>query len=153
MARSGDALRDGLRAVKNAIEDGAVVPGAGAFQLALHDHLIKFKDSQVSGKAKLGVQAFADAQLVIPKTLASNAGLDQQDVLVALQEHFQKGHLTGLNLSTGMPMDPRAEGVWDNYRVLRHLLNACSVIAANLLLVDEIMRAGRSSLKGEGPSQ
>ena len=29
-----DAIRDGLRAVKNTIEDGAVVPGAGAFEVS-----------------------------------------------------------------------------------------------------------------------
>ena len=29
-----DAIRDGVRAVKNAIEDGCVVPGAGAFEIA-----------------------------------------------------------------------------------------------------------------------
>lgn len=145
-----DAIRDGLRAAKNAIEDQAVVPGAGAFQVALYDHLMHFKDEKVSGRVKLGVQAFAEAQLVIPKTLARNAGLDQQDTLVALQEHHRQGHLAGLNLATGKPMDPRVDGIWDNYCVLRHLLSACSVIATNLLLVDEIMRAGRSSLRSDG---
>ena len=148
-----DAVRDGLRAVKNCLEDKAIVPGGGAFQIALYQNLMQFKDEQVSGRAKLGVQAFADAQLVIPKTLASNAGLDQQDAIVALQEHAKGGRLAGLDLASGLPMDPRAEGVWDNYRVIRHLIHACSVIATNLLLVDEIMRAGRSSLKGQGPSQ
>lgn len=29
-----DAIRDGLRAVKNTIDDGAVVPGGGAFEVA-----------------------------------------------------------------------------------------------------------------------
>ena len=29
-----DAIRDGLRAVKNTIEDGAIVPGAGAFEVS-----------------------------------------------------------------------------------------------------------------------
>src|ERR1044072_7058333 len=34
-----DDVRDGLRAVKNAIEDKSVVPGAGAFQVGLSAHL------------------------------------------------------------------------------------------------------------------
>jgi chaperonin GroEL (HSP60 family) len=33
----------------------------------------------------MGVQAFADALLIIPKTLAQNGGFDVQDVVVALQ--------------------------------------------------------------------
>jgi chaperonin GroEL (HSP60 family) len=36
-------------------------------------------------RAQLGVEAFAEALLVIPKTLAENSGLDTQDVLVSLQ--------------------------------------------------------------------
>lgn len=64
-----------------------------------------------------------------------------------LQEDHEAGHPTGLDLKTGEPLDPSAEGIWDNYRVKRQLLHSCSVIASNLLLVDEMMRAGRASLK------
>jgi T-complex protein 1 subunit zeta len=80
-----DALRDGLRAVKNAIEDGALVPGAGAFELACSAHLSGPVKKSAKGRAKMGVQAFADALLVIPKTLAQNGGFDVQDTIVALQ--------------------------------------------------------------------
>lgn len=145
-----DAIRDGLRAVKNAIEDGALVPGAGAFQIALQRHLVKFSES-VSGRPRMGVMAFADALLIIPKTLAVNAGLDAQDSIVMLQEEHGKGHNVGLDLNSGKAMDPCMEGIYDNYRVHRHLLNSCTVIASNLLLVDEMMRAGRASVKSEGP--
>merc|ERR1719489_181700 len=59
-----DAVRDGLRAVKNAIEDGCVVAGAGGFQIAAHQALMKYKSS-VKGRARQGVKAFADALLII----------------------------------------------------------------------------------------
>ncbi|KAI8074852.1 T-complex protein 1 zeta subunit [Gongronella butleri] len=145
-----NAVRDGLRAVKNAIEDKAVVAGGGAFHVALSQHLIEFKKT-VKGRAKMGVQAFADALLIIPKVLAQNAGFDVQDVIVALQEEHMDGHIVGVDVKTGETMDPKMEGIWDNYRVHRHMLHSCSVIASNLLLVDEIMRAGRTSLKGPEP--
>ena len=77
MTQLKDAVRDGLRAVKNALEDGAVVPGAGAFEIAAAHALLQHK-GEVKGRAKLGVQAFADALLIIPKTLASNSGYDPQ---------------------------------------------------------------------------
>ena len=35
-------------------------------------------------RAQLGVEAFADALLVVPKTLAENSGLDTQDEIVTL---------------------------------------------------------------------
>ncbi|KAH6562044.1 hypothetical protein BASA60_011255 [Batrachochytrium salamandrivorans] len=141
-----DAVRDGLRAVKNAIEDEHLVPGAGAFQIGLHAHLMKFKES-VKGRSKMGVQTFAEAMLIIPKVLAQNGGFDSQDVIVSLQEEYAQGHAVGVDLTTGETLDPVAEGIWDNYRVHRQMLNSCSVIASNFLLVDEMMRAGRSSLK------
>ena len=52
-----DAVRDGLRAVKNAIEDGSVVPGAGAFEVVAHSVLnsAEFMNS-VQGRAKYGVK-------------------------------------------------------------------------------------------------
>ncbi|XP_031553260.1 T-complex protein 1 subunit zeta-like [Actinia tenebrosa] len=143
-----DAIRDGLRAVKNAIEDGSVVPGAGAFEIAVHASLVEFKKS-VKGKAKLGVQAFADALLIIPKTLAKNSGFDSQETIVKLQEEYAGSNTpVGVDLSSGEALNPADAGIWDNYRVKRQLLNSCTVIAGNLLLVDEIMRAGMSSLKG-----
>jgi chaperonin GroEL (HSP60 family) len=39
-------------------------------------------------RAQLGLEAFAEALLVIPKTLAQNSGLDTQDVLVSLQVYL-----------------------------------------------------------------
>uniref|UniRef100_A0A673LG61 T-complex protein 1 subunit zeta-like n=1 Tax=Sinocyclocheilus rhinocerous TaxID=307959 RepID=A0A673LG61_9TELE len=90
-----DAMRDGLRAVKNAIEDGSVVAGAGAFEVAVADALVKHKP-KVKGRAQLGVQASVCFWLM---------------------------HLSLSRLRS-------------------------TVIASNILLVDEIMRAGMSSLKG-----
>ncbi|SGY18695.1 BQ5605_C014g07445 [Microbotryum silenes-dioicae] len=152
IAQISDAVRDGLRAVKNALEDGALVAGAGAFEIAAHAYLAGEVKKNAKGRTKLGVQAFADAMLVIPKTLAVNAGLDVQDCIVALQDEAAERNVVGLNLSTGEPMDPVTEGIWDNYRVKRHMIHSAAVIASNLLITDEMMKAGRSSLK-EGPQQ
>ncbi len=64
-----------MRAVKNALDDKCVIAGAGAFEVAAYVNLLKFKD-EVKGKTKLGVEAFAESLLVIPKTLAENSGYD-----------------------------------------------------------------------------
>ena len=59
-----DAVRDGLRAVKNALEDGSVVPGAGAFEVAAHAALTsaEFMNS-VKGRAKYGVKVSGESLL------------------------------------------------------------------------------------------
>lgn len=65
-----------------------------------------------------------------------------------LTEAAAGGDLVGLDLDSGEPFLPANRGVYDNYIVKKQIVNSCSVIAGNLLLVDEIMRAGLSSLKG-----
>jgi T-complex protein 1 subunit zeta len=69
-----DAVRDGLRAVKNVIDDKAVVLGAGAFEIAAAAHLRTTVKKQAQGRAKLGVEAFAEALLGFVKVLAENSG-------------------------------------------------------------------------------
>lgn len=136
-----DALRDGLRSVKNAIEDECLIPGAGAFEVACANHLSTTVKKAAKGRAKLGVQAYADALLIIPKTLAANGGFDVQDAIVALQVIYMtisnirlltlpvqdeqaEGNVVGINLQSGEPFDPSTEGVWDNYRVKRQMLHS-----------------------------
>lgn len=144
-----EAVRDGLRSVYNTIVDGCVVPGAGAFQVACSSHLSsdKFRNS-VKGKAKSGVAAFAEALLVIPKTLAANSGHDIQDALAELQDECTRGNVVGLNLVTGEPMDPVQEGVFDNFRVLRNCIASSTGIASNLLLCDELLKARQMGKQG-----
>ena len=55
-----------------------------------------------------------------------------------------------VDLNIGEPVVAAEIGVWDNYCVKKQLLHSCTVIATNILLVDEIMQAinRMSSLKG-----
>ena len=142
-----DAVRDGLRAVSNAMTDGYLVQGAGAFEIAAHAALLDYK-AKVTGRAKLGVQAYADALLVIPKTLSANAGYDAQDSIIKLQEAHAAGKPAGFDVFEGEPMDSEAAGIWDNYRVKHQMLDSAAVIASQLLLVDEVIRAGKQMKKG-----
>ena len=64
--------------MKNTLIDKAVIPGAGAFEAGLFVHLNEVTKKSVEGRAKRGVEAFAEAMLVIPKTLAENSGYDDK---------------------------------------------------------------------------
>jgi len=142
-----DAVRDGLRATKNVYDDGAVVPGAGAFEMMLYVKLMEYKNT-VKGKVKLGVEAFANAMLAIPKTLAVNAGLDSQDVIVKVQDAITEGKKPyGVDLNSGEPVLPGDIGVYDNYCVKRQMLHSAPVLASQLLQIDMIMRAGMATVK------
>lgn len=119
---------------------------AGAFEIAAAASLVEYANKVVVGKPKLGVLAFADAMLVVPKTLAMNSGFDILDTLIKLQEeHARTGAAVGLDVTTGKPQFPDQTGIWDNYRVKRQIVQLGTVLASQLLLVDEVLRAGRGS--------
>lgn len=149
IAQLKDAVRDGMRAVVNTVEDEAVVPGAGAFEIAAADALREYAAKGVTGKVKLGVLAFADALSVVPKVLAENSGFDVQETVIKLQEErLRLGVPVGLDVTTGEPMLPDQLGIWDNVRVKRQIIQLGTVLASQLLLVDEVLRAGRGSRSG-----
>ncbi|EDK47554.1 T-complex protein 1 subunit zeta [Acetobacter pasteurianus] len=150
LLQTKDAIRDGLRSVANVIKDKSVVPGAGAFWMSCNNHLLS--DKQIlKGKNKPGIRAFAEALLVVPKTLSANAGLDQLETISTCQDDINDGHVVGVDLISGEPLDPTVEGIWDSYRVIRNAISSATGIASNLLLCDELLKAGRSSLKEGGP--
>nr|AGM32838.1 chaperonin family, CCT zeta subunit [Coptotermes formosanus] len=141
LKRIQDAVKDGLRAVNNAMEAKFVVPGAGAFEVALYNHLMEFR-KKVEGKDRLGIEAFAAACLEIPRVIAKNASHDCVDVLVRLEAAADKGQIAGVGIEKGDPIDPIALGIWDNVIVKRHQLQSAPAIASQLLAIDEVIRAG-----------
>lgn len=143
-----DAIRDGLRSIKNVLTDKAVIPGAGSFYLSCANHLLNTKE--IKGKDKIGSKIFSESLLIVPKLLSINAGLDSLETLTNCADEINDGRKVGIDLKTGEPIDPTIEGIWDSYRVIRNALTSATGIALNLLLCDELLKAGKSSLKGQG---
>lgn len=143
-----DAVKDGLNVVRNAILDKAVVAGGGAFEFGCAMHLRK-SAHEVEGRARRGYEAFANALLIIPKTLALNCGADPEDLLLQLEDHHREdpSMRVGIDAVAGECMDPVATGILDNYCVKKQLITGVTGIVQNLLLVDEIIRAGRGTAK------
>jgi T-complex protein 1 subunit zeta len=113
-----------------------VVRGGGACEVALAEELLAYA-ATVPGRPRLGVEVLAHALLVIPKTLARNAGFDATDAVLELRQHPGMG----LDLHTGKAVDVRVDGILDLYRVKRQILHSATVLAQQLLLVDEVLRA------------
>ena len=77
------------------------------------------------------------------------SGYDTQETIVKLlADSEDSGAAVGIDCSTGETITPADHGILDNYNVKRQMIHSATIIASNLLLVDEIMRAGMSSLKG-----
>jgi T-complex protein 1 subunit zeta len=138
------AVRDGLRALKHAIEDTKVLPGAGAVEIGLHLKLMNEFCKQVPGKARFGVEAFAEALLALPRALIQNAGLEASILVPQMLCEAERGDLAGVDLETGEVIDPSEFGLFDNYCVVRSILQGAPLVASQLLLVDGIIESARA---------
>merc|ERR1739848_838051 len=69
------SVHDVLCIVKRTLEGGKVVPGGGAVEAALSIYLENFATT-LGSREQLAIAEFAEALLVIPKTLATNAAQD-----------------------------------------------------------------------------
>lgn len=80
------SIHDSLSVVKRTLESGNVVPGGGAVETALNIFLENFATT-VGSREQLAIAEFANALLVIPKTLANNAAKDSSDLISKLRTY------------------------------------------------------------------
>jgi T-complex protein 1 subunit alpha len=113
------ALHDSLCVVKRMLESSTLVVGGGAVEAALSVHLESYANTLYT-REQLAVQEFADALLVIPKTLAVNAAKDSSELVAKLRAAHAKSQRgdpdktlqhTGLDLIEGKIRDNLAAGV------------------------------------------
>ncbi|KAL7569876.1 hypothetical protein ACA910_008543 [Epithemia clementina (nom. ined.)] len=108
------ALHDALCVVKRMLESKTLVAGGGAVEAALSMYLQEYARSSTSTREQLALEEFAQAMLVIPKTLAVNAAKDATDLTAQLRAaHFGKdaNHNIGLDLIEGVVRDNLEAGV------------------------------------------
>jgi T-complex protein 1 subunit alpha len=114
------ALHDSLCVVKRMLESNTLVPGGGAVEAALSVYLEKYA-STLDTREQLAIQEFADALLVIPKTLAVNAAKDSSELVAKLRAVHARSQrpenedktlqYQGLDLIDGKIRDNLAAGV------------------------------------------
>eukprot|EP00826_Nyctotherus_ovalis_P053597 TRINITY_DN6988_c0_g1_i8.p1 TRINITY_DN6988_c0_g1~~TRINITY_DN6988_c0_g1_i8.p1 ORF type:complete len:375 (-),score=128.25 TRINITY_DN6988_c0_g1_i8:151-1275(-) len=78
------SVHDALCVVKRVLESKTVVAGGGSVECALSVYLDEYARN-LGAREQLAIAEFAEALLVIPKTLAINATLDATDLLAKLR--------------------------------------------------------------------
>ena len=115
------ALHDSLCVVKRMLESATLVPGGGAAEAALSVYLDDYAHT-IESREQMVIQEYADALLVIPKTLAVNAAKDASELVAKLRSVHAKGQhsddaaddglkFMGLDLMDGTIRDNLAAGV------------------------------------------
>merc|ERR1719258_917900 len=77
------ALHDSMCCVKRVLESHDVVPGGGAVEASLSIYLENFAHT-LGSREQMAIAEFAQALLVIPKTLAINAACDATELVTKL---------------------------------------------------------------------
>ncbi|MEM2971845.1 MAG: thermosome subunit beta [Candidatus Bathyarchaeia archaeon] len=136
------SLHDGLCVVRNAIEDGKIVPGGGAPETQVAKHLRDYA-VKVGGREQLAIEAFADAIESIPLILAENAGLDPIDIMVALRSKHESAQSSsfGIDVFTGKVRDMLELNIVEPLRVKQQVIKSASEAANMILKIDDLIAA------------
>lgn len=149
------AVEDAIGVVSATVEDGKVVAGGGAAEIAIAKGLKEYADT-ISGREQLAVAAFAEALEVVPKTLAENAGLDSIDSLVDLRAAHEKSLYMGLDVFKGEVRDMYRAGVIEPHRVKKQAIQSAAEAAEMILRIDDVIassgagRPGPEDMEGMG---
>jgi chaperonin GroEL (HSP60 family) len=130
-------LDDCFYVLKLAIEDGMLLPGGGATEVALARELRSTAPTH-PGKEQLAIEAVADALETIPRTLAESAGMDPVDALIDLRNAHSDGSVTaGLDLEQLAVADMGKKGVLEPLHVKRAALTSSVDAASVVVRVDD----------------
>merc|ERR1711904_130826 len=141
-------ITDCLNAVKRVLESGSVVAGGGAVECAVAIFLENFATT-LGSREQLAIAEFAQALLVIPKTLASNAAQDAIELTAKLcaihnqsQNDPEKRHLQfrGLDLVQGKIRDNLAAGVVEPAMSKVKQLQFATEAAVTILRIDDSVK-------------
>jgi len=132
------AVEDAIGVVSSTVEDGKVVSGGGAPEIAISKALRDYADT-VSGREQLAISAFADALEVVPRTLAENAGLDQIDAIVDLRAAHEHSHHMGLDVFKGDVTDMKEANVLEPQRVKKQAIQSAAEAAEMILRIDDVI--------------
>ena len=76
-----------------------------------------------------------------------------QESLIKVEEEQERSEqAVGLDLNSGETFLPASMGIWDSFSVKKQSLNLSCVLATQLLLVDEVMKAGKAMGKSSLPA-
>jgi len=150
------SIHDSLCVVKRVLESNRVVPGGGAVEAALSVYLEHVAESMAS-REQLAIAEFAQALLIIPKTLALNGAHDATDLVAQLrgfhnaaqsdETRKQKYMYTGLNLENGRARDNMAAGVLEPAMSKIKSIKFATEAAVTILRIDDSIKKPQPAKK------
>jgi len=153
------SVHDSLCVVQRTLESKAVVPGGGAVEVALSIYLENFT-STLGSREQLAVAEFAEALLVIPKTLAVNAAQDATELVAKLRAYHHKSQkekdskhysMYGLDLINGKVRDSLQAGVLEPVISKVKSIKFATEAAITILRIDDLIKLNPKNQGGGDP--
>eukprot|EP01038_Epipyxis_sp_PR26KG_P009996 gene9996-13448_t len=142
------SLHDSLCVIKRMLESNSLVAGGGAVEAALAIYLDGVATS-MSSREQLAVAQFAEALLVIPRTLTVNAAHDATELVAKLKAYHHTSQTvegksalkyTGLDLYEGVVRDNLAAGVVEPAISKIKSLRFATEAAISILRIDDMIK-------------
>jgi len=152
------SIHDALCVVKRTLEFGTVVPGGGAVEAALSVFLENFAIS-LGSREQLPVAEFAEALMVIPKTLAVNAAKDAIDLVAKLRAYHYTSQMKpgkekfaeyGLDLYDGAVINNIEKGVIEPALSKIKILQFATEAAITILRIDDLVQLEKDPSEQQG---
>lgn len=150
------SMHDALCVVRRVLESKRLVAGGGAVEAALNVWLEAFATT-LSSREQLAVAEFANALLVIPKTLSANAAKDSTELVAKLRAFHNKAqtnkqlqHLkwAGLELEAGEIRDNKEAGVLEPLLSKVKSLKFATEAAITILRIDDLIKLDKQEARG-----
>jgi T-complex protein 1 subunit alpha len=151
------SIHDALCVVQRTLESDSVVPGGGCVETALSIYLENFATTLAS-REQLAVAEFAEALLVIPKTLAVNAAQDATDLVAKLRAHHHAAQTdpskkdlarSGLDLISGKVRNNAEAGVLEPSISKIKSIKFATEAAITILRIDDLIKLNSKQNPGE----
>jgi thermosome len=148
------SIHDALCVVRNAIEDGKIVPGGGAPEAEVAKQLREYA-VEVGAREQLAIEAYADAVESIPMILAENAGIDPIDIMVALRaEHERKqSPFYGVDVSSGKVKNMLELNIVEPLRVKQQIIKSSTEAASMILKIDDLIASKGMEKEAKPPKK
>lgn len=142
------ALHDSLCVVRRIVENASLVAGGGAVEAALCMHLDSWATS-MGTRESLAVQQFAEALMVIPRTLTINSAHDATELVSQLRSYHhtaqsvegkEEYRFMGLDLNKGLVINNMEMGVIEPAISKIKSLRFATEAAISILRIDDMVK-------------
>lgn len=135
------ALEDAMGDVSSVVMNGRSVGGAGCVEVQLNRRLRERARTELTGKERLVVEAYADSLLVIPRTLVESSGSDTIEVLAEMDQAHERAPVEwlGFDANSCRLVDCWDAGIIEPLELKKQALISATEVAVIILRIDDIL--------------